>query len=247
MIQNNLIFDLGFHNGDDTDFYLKKWFNVIALEANPYLVKEGMKKFQKYIVEKKLVLINKMVSDKVGMQNFYIHPTKSDWSSCDLNMAESDGSKSKIVSVEAVSLLDLCKEFGTPQYVKIDIEGCEIMVAKQLFYLENKPQYVSFETSKRTYAGIFSWLYVAGYKKFQLVNQLNNLNRKPEETQKLVEGKKIEYQFTKYSSGFFGNDLPSNKWLSYEEALLRYLKYKELKIIDNQELALGWLDVHASL
>ena len=121
------------------------------------------------------------------------------------------------------------------------------MVAKQLFSLENKPQFISFETSKRDYAGIFSWLYVAGYKKFQLVNQLNNLDRKPEETQALVEEKKIDYQFTKYSSGFFGNDLPDNKWLSYEEALNRYVKYRELKRIDNQELALGWLDVHASL
>jgi len=247
MIQNNLIFDLGFHNGDDTDFYLKKGFNVIAVEANPDLVSEGMKKFQKYIDEQKFILINKAVSDEPGMVNFYIHPTKSDWSSCDLNMAESDGSKSKLVSVEAVSLIDLCNEFGTPRYVKVDIEGCDLMVAKQLFSLDNKPQFVSFETSKRDYAGIFSWLYVAGYKKFQLINQLNNLDRKTEENQTLVEGEKIDYQFTKFSSGFFGNDLLNNKWLSYEEALSRYLKYKELKTIDNQELALGWLDVHASL
>ncbi len=247
MIQNNLIFDLGFHNGDDTDFYLKKGFNVIAIEANPDLVSEGIKGLQKYIDEKRLVLINKAVSDKAGMINFYIHPTKSDWSSCDQNMAESDGSKSKVVSVETVSLIDLCKEFGTPRYVKVDTEGCEVMIAKQLSNLENKPQFISFETSKQSYTEIFSWLYVAEYKKFQLVNQLNNPGRKPEETQTVFEGKKIDYQFTKYSSGFFGNDLPNDKWLSYEESLTRYVKYKELKIIDNEELALGWLDVHASL
>jgi FkbM family methyltransferase len=247
MMQNNLIYDLGFHNGDDTDFYLKKEFNVIAVEANPDLVSDGMKRFRKYINEKKLVLINKAVSDEPGMVNFYIHPAKSDWSSCDQNMAESDGSKSKLVSVEAVSFLDLCEEYGTPRYVKVDIEGCEIMLAKQLSSLENKPQFISFETSKKSYAEIFSRLDIAGYKKFQLVNQLNNPGRKPEETQTVFEGKKIDYQFTKYSSGLFGNDLPNDKWLSYEEALTRYVKYKELKIIDNEELALGWLDVHASL
>jgi len=76
---------------------------------------------------------------------------------------------------------------------------------------------------------------------------LNNPDRKPEEVQTVTEGKKIDYQFTKYSSGFFGNDLPNDKWLSYKEALTRYEKYKELKIIDNKELALGWLDLHASL
>ena len=181
------------------------------------------------------------------MQNFYIHLKKSDWSSCNQKMAESDGSKSKIVSIEAVSFIDLCETFGVPRYLKVDIEGCDLIVAKQLSSLENKPQFVSFETSKRNYAEIFSWLFVAGYEKFQLVNQLKNINRKPEDAQESFEGNQIEYKFTQYSSGFFGNDLPGNKWLSYDEALTRYIKYKDLKIIDNEELGLGWLDVHACL
>jgi len=247
MIKTNLIFDLGFHNGDDSDFYLKKGFDVIALEANPGLVRDGIKRFRNYIDKKNLILINKIVSDNIGMQNFYIHPNKPDWSSCDQKLAESDGSRSKVVSVETVSLNDLCRDFGTPLYVKVDIEGCDLIVAEQLFSLENKPQYVSFEISKRNYAGIFSWLYVSGYKKFQLVNQLNNLDRKKEKSQTSIEGKEIDHQFTKYSSGFFGKDLPQNKWFPFDEALAHYVKYRELKLIDNQELALGWLDVHASL
>lgn len=247
MIKTNLIFDLGFHNGDDSDFYLKKGFNVIALEANSELVRKGNKRFRGYVAKKKLVLINKAVSNTTGRQNFYIHPNKSDWSSCYQELAESDGSKSKIVSVESISLSDLCKEFGTPRYVKVDVEGCDLIVARQLFGLNDRPQYVSFETSRKNYAGIFAWLYASGYKKFQLVNQLNNLNRKTVVARKAAEGKKIDYKFSKYSSGFFGKDLPQDKWLSFDEALTRYVKYKELKIIDNQELALGWLDVHASL
>ena len=245
--KNDLIFDLGFHNGDDTDFYLQKGFTVVAVEADPDLVKKGTERFRKYIDEKKLILVNKAVSDNKEKKNFYIHPTKSDWSSCDKNLAESDGSQSRVVSVGSLTIVDLCKEYGAPLYAKVDIEGCDLLVAKQLFCLAKKPQYVSFETSKRDYAGIFSWLYVAGYKKYQLVNQLNNANRIIAPTQNTGEGKKIDYQFSKYSSGLFGKDLPENRWLSYDEALSRYLKYKELKIIDNQELALGWLDVHASL
>ena len=247
MINNNLIFDLGFHNGDDTDFYLRKGFTVVSVEANSALVKEGAERFKKYIDERQLILLNKVVSENKGMQDFYINPNKSDWSSCDKNLAESDGSQSRVVSVESLTLIDLCNEYGIPLYVKVDIEGCDLLVAKQIFNLAEKPQYVSFETSKRDYAGIFAWLYVAGYNKYQLVNQLNNIDRKIDPTQKTGEGKKIDYQFSKYSSGFFGKDLPENKWLSYDEALTRYLKYKELKVIDNQELALGWLDVHASL
>ena len=247
MMNDNLIFDLGFHNGDDTDFYLKKGFKVIALEADPTLVKSGLKRFNIYIKNGKLNLINKAVSNTKGNLNFYIHPNKPDWNSCFQKLVESDGSKSKIVSVKCTTLIDLCKKFGVPKYLKIDIEGCEIMIAKQLFQLKNKPKYVSFETSKHTYAGIFSWLYTTGYKKFQLVNQLNNIDRQFDESKKTFEGKKIKYKFTKYSSGFFGKDLPEEKWISFEDALKQYIKYRELKSIDNQELALGWLDVHASL
>lgn len=247
MTKNNLVFDLGFHNGDDTDFYLKKGFKVVALEANPDLIEVGAKRFKTYIRDAKLVLVNKAVSGSKGIQKFYIHPHKSDWSSCDKNMAESDGTPAKMVSVESLTLGDLCSEYGTPLYAKVDIEGCDLLVAGQLSGLAEKPQYISFETSKKDYAGIFAGLYAAGYKKYQLVNQLNNLTRKSDPAQRSGEGKKIDYQFSRFSSGFFGKDLPGGKWLSYDEALWRYMKYKELKTIDNQELALGWLDVHASL
>ena len=33
----NLIYDLGCHNGQDSDFCLKKGFTVFAVEANPEL------------------------------------------------------------------------------------------------------------------------------------------------------------------------------------------------------------------
>jgi len=246
MVNEEIIFDLGFHNGDDTDFYLKKGFKVIAVEANPDLVKEGIKRFQKYIDEKKLIIVNKAISDKRGHQDFYIHPNKSDWSSCDKKLAESDGSQSKMVSVETTSLNSLYQEFGAPRYIKVDVEGCDVMVAKQLYELENKPQYISFETSKRDYAGIFAWLFVSGYIKFQLVNQSNNPNR-IKDNQNSFEGKNINYNFTMYSSGFFGKDLSESNWVSFDEALARYVKYRELKFLDNKELALGWIDVHASL
>lgn len=247
MIQKNLIFDLGFHNGDDTDFYLKKGFNVVAVEANPKLVKEGVRRFRSHITKKKLVLINKAVSNATGRQSFYINLNRYDWGSCEKNMAESDGSRAKAISIETVSLGDLCINFGTPLYLKVDIEGYDPIVAKQLCSLKNKPRYVSFEISKKDYARIFSYLRRSGYVKFQLVNQLNNLDRRKDVIRKTHEGKDIDYQFSKYSSGFFGKDLPKEKWFSFDDALARYLKFRELKMLDNQELALGWLDLHASL
>ena len=39
--RNDLIIDVGMHDGTDTAFYLAKGFNVVAIEANPGLVRCG--------------------------------------------------------------------------------------------------------------------------------------------------------------------------------------------------------------
>jgi len=36
----DLIFDIGANNGDDTAFYLKKGFRVVAIEADPALAQK---------------------------------------------------------------------------------------------------------------------------------------------------------------------------------------------------------------
>ena len=36
----NLIFDIGFHKGEDTLFYLLKGYRVIAVDADPDLINE---------------------------------------------------------------------------------------------------------------------------------------------------------------------------------------------------------------
>ncbi|RJR35541.1 MAG: FkbM family methyltransferase [Deltaproteobacteria bacterium] len=243
MINNNLIYDFGFHNGDDTDFYLAKGFQVVAVEADPNLVKKGIERFSQQLQDGQLILLNKAVSDNDGIQNFYIHPIKKDWSSCFKEYAESDGSEAEVISVETICLATLYKLYGVPRYLKVDIEGCDLMVAQHVSQLPEKPLFISLETSKKDYAGLFAYLFVAGYVAYQLVNQGNNINRPAPGVN--GEGKRIDYKFSQYSSGYFGNDLPPDKWLSYDEALTRYIKYKELKQIDNQELGLGWVDLHA--
>ena len=37
MVDRSLIFDVGCNDGQDSDFYLKKGFRVVAVEANPAL------------------------------------------------------------------------------------------------------------------------------------------------------------------------------------------------------------------
>lgn len=241
---DELVFDLGFHNGDDTDFYLAKGCKVVAVEANPVLAEAGRKRFATQISAGRLTLIDKAISDAPGKTKFYIHPNNSDWSSCFFEIVTSDGSAPMEVEVETLTITDLFNAYGVPHYMKVDLEGFDVLAARQIFESPIKPRYVSFETSRRDYAGIFSYLYVAGYKRFQLVNQANNPNRNYTVT---VNGEPRRYEFSKFSSGLYGQDLPENAWLNFDDTLSRYMKYKELKQLDNKELGLGWVDVHACI
>jgi len=38
-VESDLIYDVGVHQGEDTDFYLKKGFRVVGIEANAALCK----------------------------------------------------------------------------------------------------------------------------------------------------------------------------------------------------------------
>ena len=47
--QKDLIFDIGMHKGEDTEFYLKKGFRVVAIEADPDLANLCRKRFKEFI------------------------------------------------------------------------------------------------------------------------------------------------------------------------------------------------------
>lgn len=244
-MNDSLIFDLGFHNGDDTDFYLQKGYQVVALEANPRLVSDGEQRFADARKSGKFILINKAISGQGSEVAFFIHSSNSDWSSCYPEIAGSDGSTPIPIKVQAISVHELYELYGVPYYMKVDVEGADSFVARQVLAYAEKPRFISFETSRRDYAEIFSCLCLAGYKKFQFVNQANNQNRVIETS--TILGNNLRYSFSKFSSGPFGADLSNDKWLSFDEALTRYIKYKDLKQIDSKELGLGWVDIHASL
>lgn len=240
----SLVFDLGFHNGDDTYYYLTKGYNVISIDANPKLIELGKQRFSSQIKSGQLILLDEAISDISSAKkvDFYIHPNKSDWSSCLLEMAESDGSKSNHIEVNSTNLHKLFDTYGVPYYLKVDIEGYDRLVAKQLYeYIikyDNKPEFVSFEFSKKDYFDILSYLNISGYQRFQLINQINHDSRD-------IKINNRKFTFSEFSSGPFGEDLPKEKWLYLDEMLTRYIKYKELKQVDNIELGIGWLDIHA--
>ena len=60
MDNGKLIFDIGMHVGQDTAFYLAKGFRVIAVEANPLLVRDAEKHFKNQIETGQLTILNRL-------------------------------------------------------------------------------------------------------------------------------------------------------------------------------------------
>jgi len=228
-MKNKLIYDLGFHKGEDSAYYMEKGYRVIAVEANPSLVEIAYKQFASEIISGQLTLLNRVIlNDLIPVErkdiSFYIHPERTEWSSIYREIAEQDGQKSNEVRVKSIGLFTMFEHFGVPEFMKVDIEGADVGVAYLLCHTDKKPKYVSFELNGKDYAEIFMYLKSAGYKLFQLRNQANNKNG---------------------SSGEFGEFLPEDKWITFDEALSRYIKFKELRKLDYENLSFGWLDIVA--
>ena len=74
----NLIFDVGLHRGEDTEFYLKKGFRVVAFEANPELVALCSQKFMPFMNQGQLNIIQGAIAEpdtlKAGQQKIRFDP-----------------------------------------------------------------------------------------------------------------------------------------------------------------------------
>src|SRR5205809_494944 len=121
---SDLIFDLGLHHGDDTDFYLRKGFRVVALEANPELCRLARQRFAVSLEDGHLTIVNKALDREAGRTaTFYLRTDKDDWSSLDPEIAARGGGALTPIEVETTTLDVLAAEHGVPHYLKVDLEG----------------------------------------------------------------------------------------------------------------------------
>jgi hypothetical protein len=82
-LNRNLIYDVGVHVGEDTEYYLKKGFQVVGVEANPMLCGELLRKFDRPIADSRLKLVNKAISGAAGLTKFYVNSDVTAWGTLD--------------------------------------------------------------------------------------------------------------------------------------------------------------------
>jgi FkbM family methyltransferase len=224
----DMIFDLGLHQGEDTSFYLAKGFRVVAFEADPELIAQCKEKFSNEIAAGRLHIVEGAIVDSPAVGDtitFYKNPSVTVWGTVDpawRDRNERAGWESEEIVVPAIDFGKCIEQFGVPYYVKIDIEGADILSLQTLGDYDLKPDYVSIESSKLSLDGIDSELDILeelGYDLFKAIQQ----GTVPGSTaqQPASEGDDIDYTFPRDASGSFGREL-AGQWLSREQIKRAY-------------------------
>lgn len=270
----DLIYDVGLHRGQDTDYYLKKGYRVVAFEANPENVEFCRKYFAEAIADGQLIIVEGAITDQQlinehSKTKFYRNLNTSFWgSTCDewAYRNEVMGTTNEIIEVEAVDFARCLEEYGIPFYLKADIVGSETLCLKALLGFEHKPDYISIRSEKVIFDKLleeFRLLQELGYDKFKAVQQ------DVTDWQVSLDSKQDSgnvYTFQEGASGPFAEETDGN-WKDYKQILKEYRRIFVLywlfgdysymiqtergkKLIANLERVVrrplpGWYDTHA--
>jgi len=124
----NLIYDVGMHKGEDSEFYLRKGFRVIAFEADPTLVLFSMNRLREFIDTGQLTIIEGAIIDleeiDAGQKKvqFYKNNNVSVYGTVCSNWADRNvrlGASSKTIEVDVIDFAAIIQEYGIPHFMKI--------------------------------------------------------------------------------------------------------------------------------
>jgi FkbM family methyltransferase len=226
----NLIYDVGMNIGQDTDYYLKRGFDVIAFEADPNNADFCKEKYAKEIKSGQLVIVEGAITENFSSNGrphkikFYQNEDHPLWGSTSKGFASRNevlGTSNKIIEVDAVDFSDCLEKYGIPHYLKADIVGNEVICLRALLNFENRPDYISIRSEKVIFSRLeqeFELLTQLGYDKFKAIQQdvtdLKVFFDSP-------EGSKVEYTFQEGASGNFGENT-KGKWKDLKQIIKDY-------------------------
>lgn len=219
----DLVYDVGAHKGEDSAYYLAKGYRVVAFEANAELVRGCEARFAEEIAAGRLTLVEGAITDEQAPTvRFYRHPL-STWGTTSDEMVARNlmVAASEAVDVPAVRFAEKLRQTGMPSFMKIDIEGSDMLCLRALLEFDRRPRSVSVESHKTDWSHIeaeFSLLQRLGYDRFAVVQQ-GDIAGQTLETRRL-DGSALRFRFEQDASGPFGGDV--GPWLDYPAAIKRY-------------------------
>src|SRR4051812_29464982 len=91
-VEPDLVYDVGMHNGDDSAYYLRNGYRVVAVEANPLFAGRARERFAAEIADGRLTVLEVGIADGEGEASFWVCEDHTDWSSFDRSIAGRNGS-----------------------------------------------------------------------------------------------------------------------------------------------------------
>lgn len=183
------VMDMGFNSGQDTHFYLADGWRVVAVDANPVLIAAGRQRYAEALANGSLVLVpsglipESAVATAGSKLTFFKSKLDNVWSSFDAHWGCRHPNNTPLEAGEAINpaycteirvptrtCAALVTEFGTPLYLKIDIEGRDTACLESLWTLpaDRRPDYVSVENVTPAHIELLSGL---GYGRQKVVDQ----------------------------------------------------------------------------
>jgi FkbM family methyltransferase len=253
--KSRLIYDVGMNNGDDCAYYSSKGYDVVAIEANPILVRRARERFAQEIADRRVFIEWVGIVDQPRNIPFWICEERDVFSSFDATRAGRNGLKCHPIEVECVTFDTILKKYGIPQYLKIDIEGAEPYCLKHLPPMQ-LPQYISIEAEDLQWLVLLQEL---GYSEFKIVDQMRHNSRFRDFANTTVfsrSAKQICWYadrlknrlgrpfFPRGSSGPFGEQTPG-EWQSFEEVASNWLHMRLGHYKSGTLNRYSWFDFHA--
>lgn len=97
-----------------------------------------------------------------------------------IDKERSFGARSMEMTVKGRRFESILEEFGIPYYLKVDIEGADLLCVNALRQFDTKPRFISIQSTKASWNALLeelAMLQELGYQKFKAINQANTLLR----------------------------------------------------------------------
>ncbi|RWC46365.1 MAG: FkbM family methyltransferase [Mesorhizobium sp.] len=259
-MDRDLVYDVGMHNGDDTAFYVSQGYRVVAIEADPAQAEAQRKRFAAEIEKGQVHVVEAAIGPSHGQSSFWIS-SNPEFNSFDRQNAEMCNNTSHEIQVTCRPMNDILAEFGTPFYLKVDIETADHFCLEALDP-NDLPQFVSFEKSRLE--DLF-FMHNLGYSRFKLIAQedFRQLSYSPDQANKWSRnlrplrsrvrrmlGRRAPENVAKKrsaygSSGPFGDET-DGPWRQMNEIAFTWLAFDLGHTGDPDPVWHDWFDVHCA-
>ena len=148
---NSKVIDLGAHQGKISEYFLKKGCEVYAFEPNPYIFNDLCKLKLKH---EKLNCYNLGVNSKSGKFDYHFKKENSDKVKLNsegnsLIADKKNVSKKDSIKVNCINFEHIISITGKVNLVKVDIEGSEYEIFKDLIKFSDHFDYCIIETHEK--------------------------------------------------------------------------------------------------